>query len=58
MQLPIKKIVIFGIVLTTLLIITYQGFTSDFLLKQLHADKIWVHRVNSCLLYTSPSPRD
>ncbi len=47
MQLPIKKIVIFGIVLTTLLIITYQGVTSDFLLKQLHADKIWVHRVNS-----------
>lgn len=47
MQFSIKKTLIFCVVLATLLVIAYQGVTSDFLLKQLHADKIWVHRVNS-----------
>lgn len=47
MQLPIKKILVFGIVLATLLIIAYKGVTTDFFLTQLHDDKIWVHRVNS-----------
>ncbi|MBL1233411.1 MAG: hypothetical protein COA31_011885 [Flavobacteriales bacterium] len=47
MQFSIKKTLIFCVGLATLLVIAYRGVTSDFLLKQLHANKIWVHRVNS-----------
>ncbi|PIQ14792.1 MAG: hypothetical protein COW67_11890 [Flavobacteriales bacterium CG18_big_fil_WC_8_21_14_2_50_32_9] len=47
MQLSIKKILIFCIVLATLLTITYKGLVSDFFLKKLHHEKTWVHRVNS-----------
>lgn len=47
MQTLFKKILMLGVVLVTFLIITYKGITTDFFLKKLHAEKIWVHRVNS-----------
>ncbi|MDT8411632.1 MAG: hypothetical protein RQ875_04150 [Vicingaceae bacterium] len=47
MQPLFKKILTLGVVLATFFIIAYKGVTTDFFLTQLHAEKIWVHRVNS-----------